>query len=210
MNTKLNARTAVACVALVVSLALTGCAVSTAASTTSQTPTATSASAPPVNTAALQVGDVVDAATAKILNKPYLGSPKAYKLASGKYVIVNKDLPLPPAVQAEVQAKVDAIPRATDITTHDGAQASLDALNAAGDVEGDVQSTTSKYVIVVMETATSLDNGTNLVAWVGTYVYAPGITMTVPSSTSAEAVAKMQAQIDVQADPGQYLIVVRQ
>lgn len=86
---------------LVAGFGLTAC--SAPASSTTATPSLTStASAEPT----LAVGAVVDATTAQEIGTR--GAQRAYPMADGSFVVVDRGEPLPAAVQADIDAKVVA------------------------------------------------------------------------------------------------------
>lgn len=88
---------------------------------------------------AVEVGAVVDPET------PLADGQKAYPLPDGTFIVVDKNLPLPEAVQADLTAKGEAV-----VAAHpDGTVDSNAAVKAMGKYTIDITRTTGKRPLIV-------------------------------------------------------------
>lgn len=125
--------------AVIAALLLTGCSAGVPDLSPTVAPVATATVAP----VALVTGDIVDAATAAELKEAAEGQ-LGYPLDDGTFVVVNKNEPLPAAVQSDADAKTAATVAPFKNVT-DQAE---DAVSAVDQAQGYVAKYTGKHVIV--------------------------------------------------------------
>lgn len=132
----------------VIAALLTGCTaapveVKPTAPTATVAPSETPVAEEPAAPVAPVTGDIVDEATAAELKDANEGQ-RAYPLDDGTFVVVNKTEPLPPVVQADIDAKTAAVlaPQ-SDVSNN----ANL-VLTAPGEASGHIAKNTGKRVII--------------------------------------------------------------
>ncbi|ANP73022.1 hypothetical protein [Cryobacterium arcticum] len=186
--------------AAVAALLLTGCA---AGSTNSLTPTVESTSATPPMAEPVKApatGDIVDAATAAELKDAALGQ-RGYPLDDGTFVVVNKNEPLPAAVQADADVKAAAIlAPATNYSEDFGA-----AESALGQAQAYVAKNTGKRVAVAWK-ITAFENvmAENTTDY---WIVTVGEDKTAHYFSQAEAQAAIEAWLAGRDDAATYAVV---
>ena len=125
--------------AVIAALLLTGCSAGVPGLSPTVAPVATATVAP----VALVTGDIVDAATAAELKEAAEGQ-RGYPLDDGTFVVVNKNEPLPEAVQSDADTKTAAtVAPFKNVTAQpEGARSAVDQ------AQGYVAEHTGKRVIV--------------------------------------------------------------
>jgi hypothetical protein len=198
MNKKTIGTAGVA-LAIITALALTGCTAATSHHAVSKTVTNHTAK-PVVNTAELKAGDAVDDSTAAAINSKG-GDTHAYKLPNGTYVVIKKDEPLPPAVQADVDAVANAAPNVSTVNS-DGPNT-----DDAHGVQETIEFSTGKNVAVIQHGIVSTYSGTQFVGYEGIASFYNGSNPVPVSTSDATIRADLQAEIAKQSDPASWIIV---
>jgi hypothetical protein len=188
---------------LTIGLALTGCASATASHTTTAKVTTTHTKAPSVNISELKAGDAVDDSTAAAINAKG-GSTVAYKLPNGTYVVIKKDSPLPPAVQANVNSIANAAPNST------GQNDSGANVNTAHGLQSSIGFSTGKSVAVLQYGSHTEASGAVVIGWIGIASFYNGQNLAPISTSEATVRADLEAEIAKQSDPASWIIVANQ
>ncbi len=160
----------------------------------SPSPTPSSSPTPRPTASPLPVGAVVTPGTPLVLTQ------KAYPLPNGTKVVVDAHLPLPPAVQADANAKVVAMGLAVNKLSP----------WAAWDLAAQLHQATGKHIIVVtQESGRLLLNSpeTPTIFWRPLGIVLPMAT-SAWQGTLAGAIADAKAFIARQADPSAWAYVV--
>ncbi len=170
-----------------------GVATPTSSSAPSATPAPSSSPTPRPTASPLPVGAVVTPGT------PLVPTQKAYPLPNGTKVVVDAHLPLPPAVQADANAKVVAMGLAVNKLSP----------WAAWDLAAQLHLATGKHIIVVTQEFgyLLLDQTTKATFWRPLGVVLPMAT-SAWQGTLAGAIADAKAFIARQADPSAWAYVV--
>ena len=207
---------ACAIVAVIIAASLAGCSPpsqsTSAPSVTSppgptSTPTGAPVATPPAPV--LVVGQVVDAATAANLPANLPAGQKAYKMADGSLIVVQKDKPLPAQVIADAagpaQKAQDAVP-ASGVQKQNaaGQQANDVVAMVANDVARDVFIKTGKSAVVVYRVYEAQGETPDTYQW----LWISTASLGKATVTKEPKVAQAQAYTTSQAVPAENYVVI--
>lgn len=140
------------------------------------------------------VGAVVDPETS------LADTQRAFPLADGSYVVVDKNQPLPEPVQTQVTAESSA----TTVAHGDGTDLSDNIIAARSATKGDIQSNTGKRVIVAWDTVGYIDFNATSKSHFWALDGLPGYPLV---ASRAEAEAKIAEFVASQENPSEFTVI---
>lgn len=189
-------RPAALAVALLALLVLSGCAPEPDTTAKDATSPVASPSAP-----AYTAGEVVDAATAEAMAADYDGPHRGYPMPDGSFIVVDRDAPLPDAVQRDANARgeafAQAFPRVED--AHGG-----EAAQARSELMSEVKMQTGKQLVLVQRTD-GFDYAENPIT--GYWTMGAYTTPKTDTPRSREEVEALVAAFLADKNPDDYVVI---